>query len=330
MIEVVRTLPVSLAHCDVNPATPWVMALRLTRVATTGASERVPDSLLHERRVEIHRDAANIHPSNTNPRTTKTAGQDTKIDVALVATAETDSRIILEDAHLRGGNLGCRPIRNYYFDVVCDTDSIIGSVSVIEGPGAKAEVNLKVDYPPEYDISILVVTLDEQCERGHTTTRAALTLLNLMFEGGNDTAKTICAVSERRRARRHRNVLYQVVQERIGRPRQGTRRVLNEDGDVVETSGASLTVTIIDDDTAIMDLGPEVRNVWAGDPIPISGRWDTESTECIVRFSLFMNANASGALENVLSEETVSNRWSHCSLRDKPVQLRDPGRRLQR
>ena len=57
VIEVVRTVPVSLAHCDVNPATPWVMALRLTRVATTGASERVPDSLLHERRVEIHRDA---------------------------------------------------------------------------------------------------------------------------------------------------------------------------------------------------------------------------------------------------------------------------------
>ena len=31
-----------------------------------------------------------------------------------------------------------------------------------------------------------------------------------------------------------------------------------------------------------------------------------------MKFSLFMNATASGALENVLSEETVSNRWSHC------------------
>ena len=27
---------------------------------------------------------------------------------------------------------------------------------------------------------------------------------------------------------------------------------------------------------------------------------------------LFMNATASGALENVLSEDTISNRWSHC------------------
>ena len=57
VIEVVRTLPVSLANCDVNPATPWIMALQLTRVETTGASHRVPDSLLYERRVEIHRDA---------------------------------------------------------------------------------------------------------------------------------------------------------------------------------------------------------------------------------------------------------------------------------
>ena len=100
VIEVVRTLPVSLVNCDVSPTTPWVMALRLTRVATTGASLRVPDSLLYERRVEIHRDAQTFTlriPTLDNDN----SGRDTKIDVALVATSETDSRIILDDAHLR-------------------------------------------------------------------------------------------------------------------------------------------------------------------------------------------------------------------------------------
>ena len=133
-----------------------------------------------------------------------------------------------------------------------------------------------------------------------------------MFEDGNDTAKLSVQLlndglledTEIFSIRSFRNGL-------VGHAR--VRGCTNEDGDVVETSGASLTVTIIDDDTAIMDLGPEVRNAWAGYPIPISGRWDTESTECVVPFSLFMNATASGALENVLSEDTISNRWSHCS-----------------
>ena len=159
MIEVVRTLPAALDDCDVNPATPWVMALRLTRVATTGASERVPDSLLHERRVEIHRDQQTFTlriPTLDN----KNTGKDTKIDVALVATVETDSRIILDDAHLRV-EIWDVDRHAYYFDILCDPDSTIGSISVIEEPGCeRAEVNLKVDYPPEYDTSVLVVTLE--------------------------------------------------------------------------------------------------------------------------------------------------------------------------
>ena len=307
VIEVVRTLPVSLADCDVNPTTPWVMALRLTRVATTGASERVPDSLLYERRVEIHRDQQAFTlriPTSDN----KNTGKDTKIDVALVATAETDSRIILDDAHIRV-EIWDVDVHNYYFDVVCDTDSIIGSVSVIEEAGAKVEVNLKVDYPPEYDISVLVVTLDGSANEDTDYVRNTE---SAMFEDGNDTAKLSVQLlndglledTEIFSIRSFRNGL-------VGHAR--VRGCTNEDGDVVETSGASLTVTIIDDDTAIMDLGPEVRNAWAGYPIPISGRWDTESTECVVPFSLFMNATASGALENVLSEDTISNRWSHCS-----------------
>ena len=56
VIEMVRTTPVSLVNCDGSPATPWVMALELTRVETTGASKRVADSLLYDGRVEIHRD----------------------------------------------------------------------------------------------------------------------------------------------------------------------------------------------------------------------------------------------------------------------------------
>ena len=308
VIEVVRTLPVSLATCDVSPTTPWVMALRLTRVATTGASQRVPDSLLYERRVEIHRDQQTFTlriPTLDNSNT----GKDTKIDVTLVATSETDSRIVLEDAHLQVEIWDVDPYA-YYFDVVCDTDSTIGSLNVIEGPGAKAEVNVKIDYPPEYETSILTVTLGSSADADHDYV-SSLTLLNLMFEGGKDTAKIsvqlvnddVLEDTEMFSIRLFRNALE-------GHAR--VRACTDEDGDIVETSGASLTVTIIDDDTAIMDLGPEVRNVWAGDLIPITGRWDTKSTECIVRFSLFMNANASGALENVLSEETVSNRWSHC------------------
>ena len=42
---------------------------------------------------------------------------------------------------------------------VTQTDAT-GTVNVIEEAGAKVEVNLKVDYPPEYDISVLVVTLE--------------------------------------------------------------------------------------------------------------------------------------------------------------------------
>ena len=100
VIEVVRTLPISLTDCDVNPTTPWVMALRLTRVATTGASERVPDSLLYERRVEIHRDQQTFTlriPTLDNRNT----GKDTKIDVTLVATSETDRNLSTTLRHRR-------------------------------------------------------------------------------------------------------------------------------------------------------------------------------------------------------------------------------------
>ena len=154
-------------------------------------------------------------------------------------------------------------------------NQVIGSVSVIEEAGAKVEVNLKVDYPPEYDISVLVVTLDGSANEDTDYVRNTE---SAMFEDGNDTAKLSVQLlndglledTEIFSIRSFRNGL-------VGHAR--VRGCTNEDGDVVETSGASLTVTIIDDDTAIMDLGPEVRNVWAGDLIPITGRWDTESTD---------------------------------------------------
>ena len=309
VIEVVRTAPVSLANCDVSPTTPWVVALELTRVETTGASKRVPDSLLYERRVEIHRDQQTFTlriPTLDNSNT----GKDRKIDVALVATSETDSRIILDDAHLRVEIWDVDP-HTYYFDIVCATDDTVGSLNVIEGPGAKAEVNVKIDYPPEYETSILVVTLDGSATTIGDNQDYVSHSQQLTFKNGNDTAKLSVQLrnddliedTEIFSIRLFRNALADHAK---------VRACTDEDGDVVETSGQSLTVTIIDDDTASMDLGPEVRNAWAGYPIPISGKWDIESTECLVPFSLFMNATASGALENVLSEDTISNRWSHC------------------
>ena len=310
VIEVVRTLPVSLANCDVNPATPWVMALQLTRVETTGASHRVPDSLLYERRVEIHRDAQTFTlriPTLDNENT----GKDTKIDVALVATSETDSRIILDDAHLRV-EIWDVDVYSYYFDAVCDAGGQRGKTSISEADGV-VEVDIKIDYPPEYTTSVLLANFSGTAVQGSDFDNRDSTT-RLIFVAGDDTETLSVRIvdnevledTEMFRIRMYRNGLL---------PNSEVRSCTDEDGNIVETIGnEGITVTIIDDDTARILLGPRGRDVYAGETVTIAGALDTESTSCIVPFSFFVHATASGALENVLHEPNLgATRWSHCT-----------------
>ena len=310
VIQVVRTLPVSLADCDVNPATPWVIALRLTRVATTGASERVPDSLLYERRVEIHRDQQTFTlriPTSDN----KNTGKDTKIDVALVATSETDSRIILDDAHLRV-EIWDVDVYTYYFDIVCDAGGQRGKTSISEADGV-VEVDIKVNHPPEYDTSVLLVNFSGTAVQGSDFDNRDSTT-RLIFVAGDDTETLSVRIvdnevledTEMFRIRMYRNGLL---------PNSEIRSCTDEDGNIVETIGnEGITVTIIDDDTARLLLGPKGRDVYAGETVKIVGALDPETTICVIPFSFFVHATASGALENVLHEPNlVPVRWSHCT-----------------
>ena len=310
VIEVVRTLPASLADCDVSPTTPWVMALRLTRVATTGASHRVPDSLLYERRVEIHRDAQTFTlriPTLDN----NNGGHDTQIDVRLVATDDTDSRIILEDAHLRV-EIWDVDQHAYYFDLVCNAEGKMGEINVSEADGF-VEVDIKIDYPPEYSTSVLLVNLAGSAVPGSdyhnrdSTTR-------LIFVAGDDTEtlsvrlfdNAVLEDTEMFEIRLFRNGLV---------PNSTVLSCTDEDGEVVRTSSqGKLVVTIIDDDTVRLLLGPMGRDVYAGETITIVGALDTESTSCVIPFSFYVHASASGALENVLHEPNlVSPHWLHCT-----------------
>ena len=309
VIEVVRTLPVSLADCDVNPATPWVMALRLTRVATTGASHRVPDSLLDERRVEIHRNAQTFTlriPTLDNDN----SGHDTKIDVALVATMETDSRIILDDAHLRVEIWDVDP-HTYYFDIVCNAEGKNGEISVIEGE-RRVQVDIKLEYPPEYDTSVLLVNLAGTAVPGSDYYNADSTT-RLVFVAGDDTVTLSVRIFDN-------EVLEDTEKFQIRLFRNGlvehslVSACTDEDGNIAKGTTNALQVTIIDDDTARLLFGPKGRDVYAGETVPITGRLDTQSTSCVVPFSFFVHASASGALENVLhGPKLVSPRWSHCT-----------------
>ena len=309
VIEVVRTLPVSLANCDVSPTTPWVMALRLTRVATTGASQRVPDSLLHERRVEIHSNAQTFTlriPTLDN----ENSGRDTQIDVALVATSQTDSRIILEDAHLRV-EIWDADAHTYYFDVVCDAEGRTGSVTASEGEG-RVQVDIKLEHPPEYRTSVLLVNLSGSAVQDSDYDNAG-SATRLIFEVGEDTVRLsvrlvdneVLEDTERFTISMFRNGLV---------PHSRVKACTDDDGNIVETSGTNLAVWITDDDTARLLLGPRGRDMYAGETITIMGALDTESTSCVIPFSFFVHATASGALENVLHESNLGSiRWSHCT-----------------
>ena len=313
VIRVIRTLPVSLQDCDVDPATPWVMALRLTRVATTGASQRVPDSLLYERRVEIHRDQETFTlrvPTLGN----KNTGKDTKIDIALVATGETDSRIILQGTHRRVEIWDADP-HNYYFDIACDEDGI----TITEGPGAVVEIPVKIDCPPEYDTSVLVVRLAGTAVPGSDYLNTGVSTRMVFEDGSNsETAQVQLA---------NNDVLEDTEAFSVRLFRSGlvdhasTHACIGEDGPESPEGAATLKVTILDDDTVGIILGPKERDAQAGDPIPITGTLDTESTSCVVPFSFYLNATASGAVENVLSEHTASNLWSHCISRTQLFNL---------
>ena len=310
VIEVVRTLPVSLADCDVNPATPWVMALRLTRVATTGASERVPDSLLHERRVEIHRDAQTFTlriPTIDNENN----GKDTQIDVSLMATSETDSRIILEDTHLRAEIWDVDPY-TYYFDTVCDAGGQRGETSVSEADRI-VEVDIKIDYPPEHNTSVLLANFAGSAVPGSDYDNRDSTT-RLIFVAGDDTETLSVRIvdnevledTEMFRIRMYRNGFL---------PNSEIRSCTDEDGNIVETTGnEGISVTIIDDDTVRILLGPKRHDMYAGETITIRGDLDPDTTTCIVPFSFYVHATASGALENVLHEADLdSTPWPHCT-----------------
>ena len=308
-IEVVRTRPVSLANCDVSPTTPWVVALELNRVETTGASKRVPDSLLYERRVEIHRNAQRFTlqiPTLDN----KNSGHDTQIDIALVATNETDSRIILDDAHLRA-EIWDADEYIYYADIVCDGNGDMGELIVGEGDGV-AEVDIRINHPPEYDTSLLLVNIAGSAVPGSDYHNRDLTT-RLVFAAGEDTVtgsirildNDVLEDTETFTARLFRNGLL---------PHSSVNACTDEDGNIVLTSGNALEVTIIDDDTVRLLFGPKGRDVYAGETITIAGALDTESTSCIIPFSFFVHATASGALEHVDHEANLGlTRWSHCN-----------------
>ena len=309
VIEVVRTRPVSLANCDVSPMAPWVMALQLTRVATTGASERVPDSLLVERRVEIHRDAQTFTlriPTLDN----ENDGHDTKIDVALVKTEETDSRIILDNAHLRV-EIWDQDAHIYYLDVVCDSGGENGGISVNEADGF-VEIDIKIDHPPEYRTSVLLVNFAGSAVPGSdydnddSTTR-------WVFEAGEDTGTASIRIldndvledTEMFTVRLYRNGLVE---------HSSVDACTDEDGNIMTTSGNYLEVTIIDDDTVGILFGPKGRDVYAGETVTIAGALDNESHSCVIPFSFFVHASASGALEHVNHEADFdSTPWAHCT-----------------
>ena len=187
-----------------------------------------------------------------------------------------------------------------------------GKTSVSEAEGV-VEVDIKIDYPPEYSTSVLLVNFSGSAVQGSDFDNRDSTT-RLIFVAGDDTETLSVRIvdnevlenTEMFRIRMYRNGLL---------PNSEVRSCTDEDGNIVETIGnEGIIVTIIDDDTARLLLGPKGRDVYAGETVKIVGALDPETTTCVIPFSFFVHATASGALENVLHGPNLSPvHWPHCT-----------------
>ena len=291
-IQITKASPAT-GDCWAEPDAPWVATLRLTRRATGVLTPRVSESQLADRRIEIHRNQQTVTVTIEVEDNDIPQGE-TIIEAELVRHADTHEQLMIQNAKKRFAIYDEDPFE-VFFDLPCDED-----MRVTEGDRV-ARIPLRVTPAPESSWSLLVLNSGGSAITGTDFVRPNRLVL---WEGGQETAEFQITLVNNEALEVEENL--NLILSRNG---------LKAGGRPVTCPGATAsgkTVVIVDDDRAVMQMGPQRRSVAPGETIRFVASYDLGG-RCPVPLAQLVRPTISAGASELKTVPTEPTRYSHCA-----------------